>query len=94
MSDLTSVQLKFYGNVQGVFFRNYTAAKAAELCVSGFVRNLPDGRTVEVMAEGEREKLEELIYCLKEGPPGATVEKIDISWSDYSDKYQSFIIKR
>ena len=94
MSDLTSVQLKFYGNVQGVFFRNYTAVKAAGLCVSGFVRNMPDGRTVEVIAEGEKEKLEELISCLKEGPPGATVEKIDISWSDYSGNLQSFIIKR
>jgi len=94
MSDLVSVQLKVYGHVQGVFFRDFTAVKAAELGLTGYVCNLADGRTLTVKAEGEKDKLEELIGCLKEGPPGAIVEKMDIIWSRYSDDYRNFSIKR
>ena len=94
MSDLASVQLNFYGRVQGVFFRDFTAGKAAKLGLSGYVCNVPDGKTVTVIAEGEREKLEDFISCLKKGPPGAFVEKMDINWSGYSGGYRSFTIKR
>lgn len=93
MSDLVSVQMKVYGFVQGVFFRDYTSRRARELGLTGYVRNLPGGRTVAVQAEGEREKLEELITCLKIGPPGARVEKLDISWSEYTGNYSNFNIR-
>jgi acylphosphatase len=45
---------------------------------------------VEVRAEGERKRLEELIGYLKVGPPGAVVEKLEISWSQYSGSYSHF----
>ncbi|MFC1846673.1 acylphosphatase [Chloroflexota bacterium] len=94
MSDLASFQLKVHGRVQGVFFRDFTARRAIELCITGYVCNLPDGRTVAVKAEGVREKLGELLSCLKKGPPGAVVEKMDITWSDYSGDYSRFSIER
>ncbi len=94
MSELASVQLEIHGHVQGVFFRQFTAKKAAKLGINGYARNLPDGRTVAVKAEGQRNKLEDLIIYLKEGPPGAMVEKIEISWSDYSGSYSGFSIER
>jgi acylphosphatase len=93
MSELALVHLKIYGRVQGVFFRHFTVKKAALLGISGYVCNLPNGRTVAIKAEGERDKLEELIIYLKQGPPGAVVEKMDVSWSDYSGSYSRFSIK-
>ena len=93
MSDLASFQLKVHGRVQGVFFREFTARRAKELCITGYVCNMPDGRTVAVQADGKREKLVDLLGCLKEGPPGAVVEKMDITWSDYSGNYSRFSIE-
>ena len=90
MSGLVSVQLKVYGMVQGVFFRDFTSRQARELGVTGYVRNLPGGRIVAVQAEGERKKLEELIGYLRIGPLGAKVEKVDISWSQYTGNYSHF----
>ncbi len=56
----TRVHILVSGLVQGVFFRAHTREKASELFLSGWVKNLPDGR-VEILAEGERENLEKLI---------------------------------
>ena len=92
MSDLFSVQVMIYGHVQGVFFRDFTLQQASKLGVVGYVRNLHGGKTLEVQAEGERTKLEELIDNLKIGPPGARVEKTDVTWSDYSGNYSCFSI--
>jgi len=94
MSHLASLQLKVHGLVQGVFFRDFTARQAKELCITGYVCNLPDGRTVAIHAEGEKDKLEELLRCLKKGPSGAIVGKIDITWADYSGSYSRFSIER
>ena len=93
MSDLASVQVKVHGFVQGVFFRDFTHRQARELGLTGYVRNLPGARMVAVQAEGERKKLEELIGYLKIGPPGARVEKVDVSWSDYSGSYSHFDVR-
>ena len=93
MSDLASVQVKVQGRVQGVFFRDFTRRHARQMGITGYVANLPDGRTVTVQAEGEKEKLEKLIGYLEEGPPGADIEKLDVSWSEYSGDYSDFSIK-
>ena len=93
MSELASVQVKVYGFVQGVFFRDFTRRQARELSLTGYVKNLPGGTTVAVQAEGERKKLEELISRLRVGPPGARVERVDVSWSDYSGSYSHFDIE-
>ena len=93
MSDLTSVQAIVYGHVQGVFFRAFVSTRANELSLTGYVRNLPDGKAVEVQAEGERNKLEELIGYLKVGPPGAKVEKVVVNWSEYTGGYSRFSIR-
>jgi len=69
------------GRVQGVFFRATTRDRARELGLSGWVRNLPDGR-VEFVAEGEEQDLHELISFLRVGPPGARVDDIELEWTD------------
>ncbi len=54
MTDLASVKAVVYGYVQGVFFRDFVSRQAAQLGLTGYVRNLPGGKAVEVHAEGER----------------------------------------
>lgn len=93
MADLASVQVTVYGRVQGVFFRAFTSTQARELGLTGYVRNLPDWRSVEVLAEGEKDKLERLIERLRTGPPTSKVDKVATAWSEYTGKYADFNIE-
>jgi len=93
MADLASVRVIVYGYVQGVFFRAFASKRATELGLTGYVRNLPDGESVEVVAEGERRQLEQLIGYLKVGPPAAKVERVVTNWSEYSGGYSRFSIR-
>ena len=92
-ADLASVHAIVYGYVQGVFFRAFVSRRAEELSLSGYVRNLPNGEAVEVQAEGERKRLEELISHLKVGPPAAKVERVVTTWSEYTGNYSDFSIR-
>jgi len=93
MSDLASVQIVIYGQVQGVFFRAFTSQRARELGLTGYVRNLPDWHSVEVNAEGERKQLEKLIDYLKVGPPAAQVTRVVTNWSEYTGSYPGFNVR-
>lgn len=79
------------GRVQGVFFRDHTQRWASSLGVTGWVRNLSNGR-VEAMAEGEKESIKDLINRLKDGPPLALVEKVDVNWEEFKDEFKDFRI--
>ena len=63
------------------FFRQFVAGHAQRLSLTGWVRNLPDRATVEVVAEGPREVLEDMLALLDKGPPGARVEETEAEWS-------------
>ncbi len=80
------------GRVQGVFFRAKTEELANFLKVGGWVRNTEDGR-VEVLAEGEKEKIDELIKWLKKGPPLAKVTNLDVEWQEYKGEFKNFQIR-
>ncbi len=80
------------GFVQGVGFRFFTIIHARELGVSGFVKNLRDGR-VEVVAEGEPENVRALIDLLREGPPGADVTGVDVNWEKYKGEFSDFAVE-
>ena len=77
------------GRVQGVFFRDHTQRWASSLHLTGWVRNIRDGR-VETLVEGDKEKIEDLVSKLREGPPLARVENVDIDWEDYKGKFKDF----
>ncbi len=78
------------GRVQGVGFRYFVERNARELGLTGWVRNLPDGSSVEVEAEGERAKLEELLARLHQGPRMAAVDKVESRWDRARGEYQGF----
>lgn len=65
-----------HGKVQGVGFRWFVAESAKELALTGWVRNLEDGR-VEGEAEGPADKVNELLARLNRGPRSARVEKVE-----------------
>lgn len=79
-----------HGRVQGVSFRYFVLDNAQGLGLKGRVRNLPGGRSVEVVAEGERAGLEELLGHLSQGPPAADVQEVDVSWTEASGEYADF----
>ncbi len=80
------------GRVQGVNFRDFTRLKAQALGVSGYVRNLPGG-SVEVLAEGERPALENLLCYLQQGPPRASVEGVAATWGESTGEVSGFRIR-
>ena len=81
------------GRVQGVGFRYFTEKRANLYGLTGWVRNLPDGR-VEVVAEGDEVLLKEFLEDLKKGPPLAKVEKIEVKWEEPTGEFLEFYIRR
>ena len=80
------------GDVQGVFFRSNTRSQAVMRQVTGWVRNLPDGR-VEAVMEGERDDVEGLIESCRQGPPGARVDDMEIGWEKPCHNHKVFEIR-
>ena len=65
------------GRVQGVGFRAFTRSQAAVLDIKGWVKNLADGR-VEAVIEGEKNKVNQMINKLKNGPSFARVDDFEV----------------
>ena len=80
------------GKVQGVFYRERTRQKAEKLGITGWVKNLGDGR-VEAIFEGEKEKVEEMVDWARSGPIWAKVDGLDLVWEDYKGEFQNFEIR-
>ena len=76
------------GRVQMVGFRVFAEQVAAQIErerkaeISGWVRNLADGASVEIVAEGERSELEALLEELRIGPPMALVRAVEVEWGE------------
>ena len=87
---LAAVRAVVRGRVQGVGFREFVLNRARFLAVSGYVRNLPDGRSLEVVAEGSRSELEQLLEYLREGPRLSRVDAVETKWSEPSGAYDGF----
>ena len=80
------------GLVQGVFFRSKTSAEARRQGVTGWVRNLFDGR-VEAVFEGEEESVKRLLDFCRTGPAGARISKVDVVRETYTGEFDSLEIK-
>ena len=77
--DARRVQLR--GRVQGVFFRAWASDEARTLGVTGWIRNCADG-SVEAQIEGDPDALDELVDLMREGPPGARVDDVEVDAAD------------
>jgi acylphosphatase len=80
------------GRVQGVNFRYYTRAEALRRNITGWVRNLWDGR-VEAVFEGEEEAVRTMVEWCHVGPPAAHVVDVEIAWEPPSDGFAEFDIR-
>ena len=77
------------GRVQGVGFRWFVQQRAKNFAVSGYVKNLDNG-DVEIEAEGDRGRVEELLKAVKAGPTFSKVRDVVIEWQRFTGKYNSF----
>jgi acylphosphatase len=81
----------FSGHVQGVGFRA-TAYRLAELNpITGFVRNLPDGR-VELLAEGEEEVLSDFMQKVRKSFLNQYIRGVEMNWYESQPEYKDFSI--
>ncbi len=88
---IRKIHLLISGKVQGVFYRAGAKRKAEELDLKGWVRNTPDNK-VEIVAEGEEDKLREMIEWCYNGSSGAVVSDIKTEWMEAEKKFDKFEI--
>jgi acylphosphatase len=79
------------GQVQGVFFRQSTREKAQVCGVTGWVRNLSDGR-VEAVFEGEENAVKLLVDYCRKGPVGAMITDVDVEFEKFAGEFKNFKI--
>lgn len=89
---MTQAHIIVSGMVQGVFFRRNTQKKAQELGLVGWVRNLFSGK-VEILCEGKKEQIEQLMEWLHSGPRLAKVKDVKIEYGDATRDFSEFDIK-
>jgi len=89
---MPAIHIKVFGQVQGVFFRANTQEYARRLDLKGWVRNLGDG-SVEVVAEGPKDRLEQLLEWCHEGPSGAYVTEVTHEWIENNERFADFKIR-
>lgn len=80
-----------FGRVQMVMFRDFVTRSARQRKIVGTVKNNPDG-TVSVVAEGEEEKLRELLTLLHKGSVFSRVDNVTEKWSEPLGGYKNFDI--
>jgi len=78
-TDRARLVARVVGHVQGIGFRMFVRRQAQALGLRGYVCNQPDG-AVEVVAEGPRAALDQLLAILRRGPPGAQVTAVEVTW--------------
>lgn len=89
--DLVRAHLWISGRVQGVNFRASTRDQARGAGVSGWVRNLDDGR-VEAVFEGPRSAVQRVVSWCYSGPGYARVERVEVEWHQPTGQEQGFKI--
>ena len=86
------LEAEISGQVIGVFFRAFVHEHATHLGLKGYAKN--QGQSVQVVAEGEEAKLQQLLDLIKQGPSGAIVTNVSHQWLPETGKFDQFIILR
>ncbi len=92
MANKARAQVLISGRVQGVFYRAHTRDQALARGLTGWVRNLPDGRVAAVF-EGDREKIESMLAWCRQGPQYAAVDEVLTEWQPDQGEFQGFSIR-
>ncbi len=87
-----AVHLIIHGRVQGVGFRYFTQTTAQNLGLVGWVKNRWDG-SVEIRAEGPKEKLRRLVNAVRRGPSTAWVDRVEEKWREPTQEFSNFTVK-
>ena len=87
----TRAHLLISGRVQGVCFRMVTEEEALNRRLKGWVRNLPTGQ-VEILLEGEKKDIEDMIVWCHQGPTAARVTEVKVEWQTYLGDFRDFCI--
>lgn len=87
--ELVRVRVFAGGRVQGVAFRFYAEKCAGRLGITGWARNLPDGR-VEVLAEGPAKNVDRFLDQLRRGPDLARVDSFDVLREEATGEFADF----
>jgi len=90
---VTKAHVFIEGKVQGVFYRNWVRSKAKKLGLTGWVKNLADGR-VEAIFEGPKEAVKHIVDSCWTGPNASKVKKIGVKWEKVGNRHEGFEIGR
>lgn len=90
--DVKRIHVFYSGRVQGVGFRFTAETTAVALHLTGWVRNLRDGR-VEVVVEGEEPKLHEFLQHMRTGPMANFIRRADVAWERATGEFGDFDIR-
>ncbi len=86
------LHVRVEGRVQGVGFRYFVMGEAGDLGLTGWVRNRVDG-SVEVIAEGERDKLIQFVHVLQKGSRSSIVSAVREEWLDGTGEFHNFSVR-
>lgn len=89
---IVSAKVQISGRVQGVWFRQTTKEKAAELGVSGWCRNCHDS-SVEAFFQGEKKSVQSIIDWCHQGPKMARVDQVDVEWLEAAHRCNGFEVR-
>jgi len=82
-------RIRVFGRVQGVFFRHNASVVASRLGLVGYVENREDG-SVEIVCEGDRKAVEDMIEWAKKGPAHAVVTSYRVTWEIPTGEFDGF----
>lgn len=88
---MVQARVRFYGRVQGVFFRANTCRKAKEMGINGWVKNMYDG-SVEAVFEGDENRVKEIINWCSKNIRMANVTNIDVKYKN-TEGFNDFEIR-
>jgi len=92
VADAARAHVRVFGRVQGVGFRYMAAAEARGRGLTGWVRNLDSGG-VEALFQGPRDAIEDVLRWCDDGPPGAYVREVRVSWEEPGQEFATFEIR-
>ncbi len=88
-----TLHITVFGRVQGVGFRAFTVSAANRHRIVGWVMNAPNGRSVEIVAQGDSEAMRAFIDLLRHGPAASHVDRVDSHPTESAEDFTRFSVR-